>query len=244
MIKQPIEFENFEGELVTEVHYFHLKKDTIQRLEHEPEDGVPLTDKLTAITEGGMSAKDILPVIRLLVQESYGIREEGNSTKFTQNDDIWNDFKDSLAHDELLNQLTSDPSVIVEFLTGIMPADVMRTPTMVAAVANLKSDINAVPDISSLPDPNGLDKNGPWPSVMTVEPTGVDDSKAWPLDNGPQPSDSASGLTYPRSAEDGSLVPWAFREPTPAELQTMNRIQMAEVYKRKTSDWQPYQFKS
>jgi hypothetical protein len=47
-----------------------------------------------------------------------------------------------------------------------------------------------------------------------------------------------SGLDRPLDVH-GEPLPWAFREPTPDEQQSMERDQLIDCMKRKTSGWQP-----
>lgn len=52
------------------------------------------------------------------------------------------------------------------------------------------------------------------------------------------PPDGASGLKNPRDT-DNALLPWAFREPTPDELRTMDRDHLLDVMMRRNGDWTP-----
>jgi hypothetical protein len=248
MIVKNIAFENFDEQEVVETHYFHLSKSDIFELELHPADGIKLTDKLNSLANHPDPDKidyaKIDTTLRWFIGKSYGLRVEGNASKFEKSEEIANDFIGSLAFEALYDELTSDPEKIVEFVYGLIPKKMASDPEFQKALEAVKAQ-----NINLPPDPNGLDKDGTWPRSnvvpsIVVEETGVDDSDAWPTDNGPQPPDAASGLKFPRTTEDGSLVPWAFRDPTPTEIREMTRVQMAEAYQRKSSDWKPFQFKT
>ena len=48
-----------------------------------------------------------------------------------------------------------------------------------------------------------------------------------------------SGLSNPMSADGKSVLPWAFREPTPKEVTDMTHSQLQDVTRRKMSSWKP-----
>jgi hypothetical protein len=63
---------------------------------------------------------------------------------------------------------------------------------------------------------------------------GIDGSL--PVDEKADPAKSGLGNPYDNQ---GQLVPWAFREPTEAEVRSMHPHQLQDVFRRKSSDWTP-----
>jgi hypothetical protein len=87
-----------------------------------------------------------------------------------------------------------------------------------------------------------------FPQAMADQAQAAMDAKEKPVELpqpaiGPQGRDAAlmaeaSGLTYPYDGE-GKLVPWWNRDPTTTELQKMDKLQLSDVYGRKSSGWTP-----
>jgi hypothetical protein len=231
MIKIPITFEDFDGNQVTEDHYFHLSKSKL--LQMDAEAGGNLGEQLAAMVgraQNGNGA-EVITTFKDFLSKAYGLRDPANPRKFEQSEKISADFMDSPAFDAMLTDMMDGKLDSAELINGIIPKDLAQK----AAAMDV-----------ALPDPNKLDSaSGTWPRGETVQPAATvrDDTKAWPADNGPQPPDSASGLANPRDIH-GVLVPWAFREPTRQELLGMVNEQKVQVYARKSSGWQPFQFKT
>lgn len=246
MLKKDITFENFEGIQVTEVHYFHIyEAELIEFLIlHNIDDDVQngLKRLLDSLIEKNDRAS-ILDLFKELVLMGYGQRNPERPEKFLKTPEIVEDFKSSPAFKALYLELMTSDQAAAQFLMGAIPKSMSANPKVAAAVAASHS---GTPETLKVPDPNKLDSStGTWPRdpQAGIEDVNLpDDTKAWPVDNGPQPFDHASYLTMPRD-DKGNLVPWAFREPTQQELTAMSKQQMNDVYRRKSTDWQPFEFK-
>lgn len=241
MIRKEILFEDFDGGEASETHYFHISKSEFVELNLTTDGGIEAKfAKLVADKD----AAGILKMFKDIIDLSYGRRDPENPRRFDKSPEILAAFKSSPAWDALYTELMANEGSAIEFITGVLPKSMSSDPKMVTAIAKAYSETDGQPAV--VPDPNGLDSpTATWPrdpqSIVDVKLP--DDSKAWSADNGPQPEDEHTYLASPRD-EDGNLVPWAFREPNSVELSTMSKPQMMDAFRRKSTDWQPYQFKT
>lgn len=246
MLKKDITFENFDGVQVTEVHYFHIYEAELVEflILHNIDDDVQ--NGLKRLIDGLIERNDraaILTLFKELVIMGYGLRNPERPEKFLKTPEISEDFKSSPAYKALYLELMTNEKAATEFLMGAIPKSMSGNPKVATAVAASQFGTNRLPETLKVPDPNGLDSaTGTWPRD-TEDVNLPDDTAAWPVDNGLQPPDAASGLKYPRDIH-GNMVPWAFREPTKQQLMSMTNAQKVDVYERKSSDWQPFEFKS
>lgn len=226
MLKREIKFDDFDGNPASEVHYFHLSKSKIIKMEMAG-GGKPLTEQLKAIATSG-NGKEIVQKMEEVVLAAYGLRDPANPSKFKQSDAISAEFRDTLPFDALLTELLMEPTAAVDFIIGALPKNLVSEEEMTAAVAKALEDVN-------LPDPNGLDgENAAWPrgevvasEVVPAEKSIVEDEE---LKN--------TGLEHPYLS-DGKIVPWAYREPTNQEMTKMEKHQFTDIYRRKSSGWTP-----
>jgi hypothetical protein len=122
MIMKRIEFEDFDGNKVTETHWFHLSKaDLIDWLTVEPN----LAERLASVATKSDGA-DIIKTFKEFVGASIGERVEGNASAFHKSDKIRNNFMGSLAFDALLDELVENPSSAVELLKNLLPKSLMQ----------------------------------------------------------------------------------------------------------------------
>lgn len=134
MIKKTITFTNFDGEKVTEVHYFNLNKVEVAKMEAGSVGGY--SGFLQRIVE----AKDslaMLNVITDLVEKSYGIKEADGKT-FRKSRELTEAFVNSLAFEALFMELVAkkdSTSAMIEFVRGILPSDMISDEQVAKIVA-------------------------------------------------------------------------------------------------------------
>jgi hypothetical protein len=121
MIKQKITYEDFEGRMVTEDYYFHLSKNELIQMESSPEGS--LSDKLTAI-QSRMNGAEIIKAFGEIVGKAYGIRE--GASGFRKSEEASEEFLRSLAYDQLLGDLISEPDMAAKFVNGLFPKDLLE----------------------------------------------------------------------------------------------------------------------
>jgi hypothetical protein len=122
MIKQAITFEGFDGEEVTEEHYFHLSKKDLINMEFSEEGG--LGERMTQTVKSG-DVKQIIDMFNMIISKSYGIRDPASPGKFVKSEEISKGFMDSLAYDKFLGDLLTDTKLAIDFANGVVPKDLV-----------------------------------------------------------------------------------------------------------------------
>lgn len=203
MLKKDITYEDFDGNEVTETHYFHLAKSELVEFNLVTKGG--LEANFNAMLKAG-NVEGVLDLFKQIIKRSYGRRDPENPQKFSKTPEILDNFVNSGAFDALYVELMTHDSAGMEFISGIFPKSMQDNPEVKTAIAKAYSGESRTPtETLQLPE---------------------------------QPSDETTFLDNPRD-ENGDLLPWAFREPTSSEMQNMSRLQMAEVYQRKSRGWVP-----
>lgn len=208
MIKKTITFDDFEGNQVTEDHYFHLSMNELL----EGSDG-ELMKKLREMDDPNAKVSDILKNFSALIIQGWGERNPDKPTSFVKTPEAQKDFANSLAYDELLGELIlGGGEAVIEFITGMVPKDIMKNPDVQKAMAKAN-------ELAASVGPDAEEK----PLHIALLPAD---------------EDRLSGLAIPRDAE-GKLVPWAHRKPTGKELGAMNQAQLLDAMRRTNDDWIP-----
>ena len=135
MIKQSITFEDFDGNTVTEDHYFHLSKSELIDMQLGDDS---LSDRLQAIGANAKGA-DIIKAFKEIIEASYGQRVPGMASQFFKSEKISREFMSSLAFDAFLTTLLTDPQAAINFINGVMPKDLMATAEVQEAMAQARA---------------------------------------------------------------------------------------------------------
>ena len=207
MIKKVIKFQDFDGNEVTEEHYFHLSKAELIEMELAEEGG--MAAKLEAIVEANSGAQ-IIKTFKDMISASYGLRDPTNPTRFTKDPKVTLDFMTSLAFDALFQELLTDPMAAAVFANGLVPSDLADNDVVKKAFAEANLPIPVEASVGM--------KSGMIPAPYRIE------------------EDKHSGLKRPRDEKD-VLLPWAFREPTRREAELMTKEQLQDVFVRRGSGW-------
>jgi hypothetical protein len=224
MIKKTLKFEDFDGNEVTETHYFHMsKKELVDMITQGEVDGVSLVTQLEIIIAAEDGAQ-IISIFTDIIGKAYGQRVEGNASKFHKSDKIRDEFMGSLAYDALLDDLLTNPTSAAEFVNNMVPKDLANLPEMQAAMKQAQdgSGVRTIEDVDLTRGSIGVHVGNPaLPDVP------------------PLPRDDQSGLKNPRDTR-GQLLPWAFRHPSDDELTAMTKHQLLDASRRKmSSTWEP-----
>lgn len=176
MIKQTVAYTNLDGNAATEDLYFNLNKSELIDLELEQERS--MSDMLKEIGEDP-TAKDVLWMLKTFVHRSYGKRSE-DGRKFIKNKDVLEDFIDSEPYSEFLWTLINNPQKAMEFITGLMPADIMEqakktNPKQYKAYEKAMEDLQVQPETDGTPVSE--DNPHPEPVLETAKPE-LEDEKA------------------------------------------------------------------
>lgn len=121
MQKLTVQFENFDGETVTEDLYFHLNIKELQEMENWD---VPLTQRIAKLTktEDGKEAFDLM---RDIVEAAYGERSE-DGKRFVKNPEVLKNFTESLAYDEVIIKFIDGSTDLGKFVEGLLPKKVFE----------------------------------------------------------------------------------------------------------------------
>lgn len=123
MYKKAITFVNFEGETVTEDHYFNLSKAELIKAELTQE-GSTFTDHLQAVVKSN-NGKLIIETFEEIILLAYGIRVVGEDGKarFKKSAQISEEFKSTEAYSELFSEILLGGEAAVDFVKYVVPAD-------------------------------------------------------------------------------------------------------------------------
>lgn len=125
MITKTIKYVDYNGNEREEKFYFNLTKAEITEINFDlSSDGVSLQDKLKKMIDEKDSA-GIFKFFKLLIVKSYGEKSD-DGKRFIKTDDMGIGFTQTEAYNVLLEELLSaeDGSLAVEFVKGIVPADI------------------------------------------------------------------------------------------------------------------------
>lgn len=114
MIKKTVKYTDFEGVEVIEDCYFHVTKQEAVTMAAE---GVQ--EKLTAIAESG-DPKLIMTTFEDIILNAYG-RKSQDGRGFIKNETIREEFKNSLAFEEIFTELILDAHAASAFISAIIP---------------------------------------------------------------------------------------------------------------------------
>src|SRR5690349_21465415 len=120
MIKVPITYENFDGETVTEDHYFHLSKAELLDMLGQS-DGEDIVAKLERVGKSNDGAL-IMRTFKEIIGSAYGQRVDGNASQFYKDPDLTKKFLGSLAFDQLLTDLLTNSVSAAAFVNGLLPS--------------------------------------------------------------------------------------------------------------------------
>lgn len=120
MIKKTLTFENHDGKTVTKTYHFHMNKAELAEMQLSAKGG--LAEELRAILatgDGGL----IMSTFKGLMMQTVGKRSEDGEL-FRKTQDIRDEFEFSGAYSAMFMEMIADTNLALEFIKGIMPADV------------------------------------------------------------------------------------------------------------------------
>ena len=126
MLRKSISYIDFDGNKAVEEVYFNLNKAELIDLEVMAEK--PMSQILEEIGKTP-NARDVIGLFKLFIDRAYGIKS-ADGRRFIKNEDILSDFKSSEVYSELLWKIVSDANFAVEFIEGLVPADMLQQAMM------------------------------------------------------------------------------------------------------------------
>jgi hypothetical protein len=118
VIKKSITYQDFDGNQVTEDHYFHLSKSELLDMEASIDGG--MAAKLERVGKSNNGA-EILSTFKEILAAAYGERVDGSGSKFFKSKAKSDEFLGSLAFDQLLMDLLTNAEDAGKFISAIMP---------------------------------------------------------------------------------------------------------------------------
>lgn len=131
MQKLTVQYDNFDGENVTEDLYFNLNVKELQDME---EWEIPLTERIAQLTKT-QNGKDAFNLMRDIVETAYGERS-ADGKRFVKNPEIRKNFTEGLAYDEVIMMFLDGSLDLGKFIEGLLPKKVFEM-----AKKNSKSDV-------------------------------------------------------------------------------------------------------
>lgn len=139
MLKKTITYEDFNGESVTEDHFFHLSKAELVELEMSHDGGLSAALERIVAAEDG---KQIIAEFKNIILSSYGTRSP-DGKRFIKNQALREEFESTEAYSSLFMELVTNAEAASEFISGIIPqgmaeeaAKLASTPPSVLAPAS------------------------------------------------------------------------------------------------------------
>ena len=119
MISKTISYTDFNGVERTEKFYFHLSEAELTELNVSYPGG--LSSYINRISETDDQA-EIVAIFKKIVSMSYGIKSD-DGRRFQKSEEITRDFLETNAYSELFMELASNADAAIEFINGLVPAD-------------------------------------------------------------------------------------------------------------------------
>ena len=135
MLKREITYEDFNGNKVTDVFYFHISKPELIELEVEYPKG--LTSWIEKIIKTN-DHKELMKLFKEIVLLTYGEKSE-DGKRFIKSDELRTAFSQSPAYSVLFMELASQDEAAVDFLKGVLPKD------MAVEFENNLTNVKSVP---------------------------------------------------------------------------------------------------
>lgn len=133
MLKQQVKYEDFDGNTQTETLYFNLNR--MELISFQKRYG---SENMENYINKLIEEKQIEPMYDLLndfVLTAYGVKSE-DGKRFIKNDEIREEFKQSLAYDALIEDFHDDSRKVLEnFIAGVT-AHIRGLNTAAAGAAN------------------------------------------------------------------------------------------------------------
>lgn len=144
MLKKTITFEDFNGDTVTEDHYFHLSKADLVELEVSHKGGLSTWIQNIVTSEDG---KAMMEEFKRLLLTSYGKKSE-DGRRFIKNEQLREDFLSSPAYDSLFMELVTDAEKAAAFINSIIPKGLDEEVAKMQGSTNAADEADRVRNLS------------------------------------------------------------------------------------------------
>lgn len=153
MLKKVVTYKDFDGNEVTETHYFNLSKAELVEMELSQNGG--LGDYLKKIVEAS-DGKRIIEEFKNLLQKSYG-KKSDDGRRFVKSRELWEEFASSEAYSTIFMEIVTNADAAASFVNGIMPQGMETELAMLSSQAAENGDVEPVySDIADNTEPRRL----------------------------------------------------------------------------------------
>lgn len=117
MLKEVIHYTDYDGNERTRTAYFNISKPELLELEASEKGGF---DKMLNDVIDAQDVGTLLAIFKRILHLSYGVKSN-DGDRFIKNEEVWNEFAQSLAYEELYMKLATDADFAQHFMKGIIP---------------------------------------------------------------------------------------------------------------------------
>lgn len=116
MLKQRVKYEGFDGEIIEEDLYFNLTRMDLIELNdrYDSKDMAAYMDKIVK----EKNVKELYRVLKDIVLMAYGVKSE-DGKRFIKNQTVKDEFAESLAFAQLIEDFHETETAMSDFVTGI-----------------------------------------------------------------------------------------------------------------------------
>lgn len=116
MLKQRVKYEGFDGEIIEEELYFNLTRMDLIELNdrYDSKDMAAYMDKIVK----EKNIKELYSVLKDIVLMAYGVKSE-DGKRFIKNQSVKDEFSESLAFAQLIEDFHETDTAMSDFVTGI-----------------------------------------------------------------------------------------------------------------------------
>lgn len=122
MLKREITYKNFNDEEVTDTFYFHIAKSEIIELQVEHEGGIDAMIRRIIETK---DYKSLIAEFKRIILLAYGEKSD-DGKRFIKSAELREAFSQTAAFDELFMELATSDTAAVDFIKGVVPAEMVE----------------------------------------------------------------------------------------------------------------------
>ena len=122
MIKQTLEYEDFNGDTRTETHWFGFTQ--VELIEWEASVDGGMAGMMQAIVKSE-DLKEIIGIFREFVLKAYGVKS-ADGRHHVKSDELRAEFASSAYYAELYMKLAMDIPYATAFINGVVPAKLAK----------------------------------------------------------------------------------------------------------------------
>lgn len=138
MYTRTITYEDLNGKERKEEHLFHLTKTELMEIAMDLPEGLTDNIEVDTIDPGkndneiaarkilaALGGKGVVGFIKDLILRSYGVKSL-DGRRFEKTEALRTEFSQSLAFDQLYYELMTDEKASMEFINGVIPANITK----------------------------------------------------------------------------------------------------------------------